>query len=64
MYEINGDHRVSGPHTCKLAMASLVEDLKRHNISYDLYDLETNKYLSAVHYLRQQLGLDYGGQSI
>ena len=64
MYEINGYHRVSGPQTCKLAMASLVEDLKRHNISYDLYDLETNKYLSAVHYLRQQLGLDYGGESI
>ena len=63
MFEIEAYHEVSGPQTCKLVMASLVEELKLSNISYSHYDLDSNKFLPTADLLRKQLGVENAGNS-
>lgn len=54
---------MSGAHTCKLAMSSLAGELKASSdISYSQYDLESNKHLPAVEFLRKELGLEYASK--
>ena len=61
--EIQQQQQVSGAQTCKLAMSSLAAELKSSSdISYSQYDLESNKHLPAVDFLKQELGLEYAGE--
>lgn len=44
-------------------MSSLAGELKASSdISYSQYDLESNKHLPAVEFLRKELGLEYASK--
>ncbi|CAG7700227.1 unnamed protein product [Allacma fusca] len=46
MYEKDGRDDVSGPHTCKFFMSTVVDDLKKFVIDYDTLDLENTANVS------------------
>ena len=65
MYVRNGYAKISGLHSCKLMMETLVNSLKKENISYNPIDLrmaeedEIKKNLESREFLS-----DYSGKSI
>lgn len=62
MYEINGLEEVSGHHTCRFFMTSLVEYLKK-GWTFDTFNLDTNSMnASLADVLGSHLGLKYSGK--
>lgn len=62
VYEKDGCKRVSGKHTCKLMMETLVEFFKRRGLHYSSYDLEKNAHISLQENLRRELSTLYNSE--
>lgn len=57
VYDKDGCRRLSGKHTCKLMMETLVESFKGRNIHYGYYDLDKNRAQSLRDNLQREVGL-------
>lgn len=62
IYDKNGYFEVSGKDTCKLYMETLVEYLKKENLTYGLYDLQKYPDLNFKDHLPQEVGNNYGSK--
>lgn len=61
VYDKEGCRRVSGKHTCKLMMETLVDQLKKRGIHYGAYDMEKNNDTIQEN-LRRELGYMYNSE--
>lgn len=64
VYEKDGCRYLSGKHTCKLMMETLVEFFKRRGLHYGSYDLEKNAGDSIKTNLQRELGYQYNSEYI
>uniref|UniRef100_A0A1B6MMP7 Receptor ligand binding region domain-containing protein n=1 Tax=Graphocephala atropunctata TaxID=36148 RepID=A0A1B6MMP7_9HEMI len=59
VYDKDGCRHISGKHTCKLMMETLVEFFKREGVNYGSYDMEKNAADGLLVNLRRELGYQY-----
>ncbi|XP_046686869.1 atrial natriuretic peptide receptor 1 isoform X2 [Homalodisca vitripennis] len=59
VYDKDGCRQISGKHTCKLMMETLVEFFKRQGFNYGSYDLEKNAADGLANNLRREMGYQY-----
>jgi len=63
IYDRDGYRRLSGEHTCKLMMETLVRFLKSKKLHFDAFDTEKSQHIGLKESLRQEPGHKYGGKN-
>lgn len=64
VYDKDGFKGLSGEHTCKLMMETLVMLMKQRRFHYSAFDTEKASAQGMKEHLRTEVGNDFSGESL